>query len=344
MHILTFCAMNDIFSLRSVKNHIGTNTRNRPLCTPQNDVVAIVNESGTAVVTYKYDAWGVVIGSTDTSGMGLREINPITYRSYYYDKEVGFYYLNSRYYAQYERRFVSADSVVSKVGGDVLGYNMFAYCQNNPVNMSDKDGNWPKLATIGLVVGAALCIAAVSILTCGVGTATLAGAIAVGAAKGALIGAAIGTVAGAGIGYATTGTLEGAAAGAAIGFGAGAVVGAVVGASTAASSWYSSKALEFTNAGSKEVVLGRSGTYEPVAQSRGSTYFHATETRWNEVHDMLGVGDKGMWKINKAFLDQQISTGSTFALANNPITSGGYYFQKEVAYLISKGVTLIPIW
>ncbi len=59
---------------------------------------------------------------------------------------------------------------------------------------------------------------------------------------------------------------------------------------------------------------------------------------------MLGVGKNGMWKINKAFLDQQISSGSTFALANNPATSGEYYFQKEVAYLISKGVTLIPIW
>jgi len=25
-----------------------------------------------------------------------------------------------------------------------LGYNMFAYCFNNPVNMSDSSGNWPK--------------------------------------------------------------------------------------------------------------------------------------------------------------------------------------------------------
>ncbi len=78
-----------------------------------------------------------------------------------------------------------------------------------------------------------LCIAAVTVLTCGVGTATLAGAVAVGAAKGALIGAATGTALGAGIGYASTGTLEGAATGAAIGFGAGAVVGAAVGGSAA---------------------------------------------------------------------------------------------------------------
>ena len=103
-------------------------------------------------------------------------------------------------------------------------------------------------------------------------------------------------------------------------------------------------AQEFTNAGSNEVVLGRSGTYEAVAESRGSTYFHTTDARWTEVHDMFGVGDKGMWNINKAFLNQQISAGSTFALANNPATSGGYYFMKEVAYLTSKGISMLPIF
>ena len=60
--------------------------------------------------------------------------------------------------------------------------------------------------------------------------------------------------------------------------------------------------------------------------------------------DMFGVGDKGMWNINKAFLNQQISAGSTFALANNPVTSGGYYFMKEVAYLASKGISMLPIF
>lgn len=30
------------------------------------------------------------------------------------------------------------------VGGDLLGYNLFAYCQNDPVNMVDPTGNWPK--------------------------------------------------------------------------------------------------------------------------------------------------------------------------------------------------------
>ena len=33
---------------------------------------------------------------------------------------------------------------ISEVGDNVLGNNLYAYCFNNPVNMDDQDGNWPK--------------------------------------------------------------------------------------------------------------------------------------------------------------------------------------------------------
>ena len=41
-------------------------------------------------------------------------------------------------------RFISGDEFVSDIGGDVRGYNLFAYCFNNPVSASDSSGNWPK--------------------------------------------------------------------------------------------------------------------------------------------------------------------------------------------------------
>jgi hypothetical protein len=41
-------------------------------------------------------------------------------------------------------RFINSDSVVSGIGGNVLGYNLFAYCLNNPMNMVDQCGNLPK--------------------------------------------------------------------------------------------------------------------------------------------------------------------------------------------------------
>ncbi len=85
---------------------------------------------------------------------------------------------------------------------------------------------------LAIGVGAALCLTGVGILVASVfgavTTATLAGSIAIGAAKGALIGAAIGTIGGGAIGYAVGG-IDGMWQGAALGFGIGALVGAVAG-------------------------------------------------------------------------------------------------------------------
>ena len=186
----------------------------------QGDVLGLKNSVGTLVVTYLYDAWGKEISRGGTLASTLGAINPFRYRGYVYDEETGLYYISSRYYSLRIFRWINADDT-SYLGasGGFLSYNLFAYSLNNPVNRTDDGGNWSVWATAGLIVGAVLCIAAVTVLTCGVGTATLAGTVAVGAAKGPLIGAAVGTALGAGAGYTMTGTLEGAANGAAIGFG-----------------------------------------------------------------------------------------------------------------------------
>jgi RHS repeat-associated protein len=53
------------------------------------------------------------------------------------------YYLQSRYYNPDWGRFVNADDTdeISGTNEGILGYNMFAYCQNNPANHADPDGN-----------------------------------------------------------------------------------------------------------------------------------------------------------------------------------------------------------
>ena len=65
--------------------------------------------------------------------------NPLRYRGYYYDSESGFYYLQSRYYDPQIGRFINADQFAS-TGQGFLGYNMFAYCNNNPINYEDSSG------------------------------------------------------------------------------------------------------------------------------------------------------------------------------------------------------------
>ena len=96
------------------------------------------------MVEYAYDAWGNVLDISGTYASTLGQNNPIRYRGYYYDSETGFYYVSSRYYDPEIGRWINADNVIAGVGGDLKGYNLFAYCFNNPVNMDDQVGNWPK--------------------------------------------------------------------------------------------------------------------------------------------------------------------------------------------------------
>ena len=72
----------------------------------------------------------------------MAEVNPIRYRGYYYDTETSFYYLQSRYYDPTICRFINYDSYAS-TGQGLVGYNMFVYCGNNPVNCEDPDGYRP---------------------------------------------------------------------------------------------------------------------------------------------------------------------------------------------------------
>ncbi|HBL83375.1 MAG TPA: hypothetical protein DDZ99_00465, partial [Clostridiales bacterium] len=109
----------------------------------QGDVKYIYNTSGTVVVEYCYDAWGNIISTTGSLASTIGVINPFRYRSYYYDSETVFYYLNSRYYDPYTGRFINADATLNTSLG-MTGMNMFAYCGNNPVNRIDSSGRYWK--------------------------------------------------------------------------------------------------------------------------------------------------------------------------------------------------------
>ena len=112
----------------------------------QGDITAVYNSYGTKLVSYAYDAYGNFTKtlSSGVSSTSVAAKNPFTYRGYYYDYDLELYYVASRYYDSDTGRWINVDNQIAGVGGEVLGYNMFAYCMNNPVNMSDPSGNWPK--------------------------------------------------------------------------------------------------------------------------------------------------------------------------------------------------------
>ncbi|MBQ7106294.1 MAG: hypothetical protein IJN93_02115 [Clostridia bacterium] len=105
----------------------------------QGDVIAITDDNGETVAKYSYDAWGVCTVESDTNG--IANINPYRYRSYYYDSEIGMYYLQSRYYNPTVGRFVNGDlPEIVAVELNSLIQNLFAYCGNNAVMYSDCSG------------------------------------------------------------------------------------------------------------------------------------------------------------------------------------------------------------
>jgi len=114
----------------------------------QGDIMGIYSSSGEIVAKYQYDSWGQVIAVTDNAGNPLTSstvignLNPFRYRGYYYDRETGLYYLQSRYYDPGNGRFINADTIAGNTGNST--YNLFVYCANNPVNNSDPSGYWPQ--------------------------------------------------------------------------------------------------------------------------------------------------------------------------------------------------------
>ena len=125
----------------------------------------------------------------------IANINPIRYRGYYYDTEMGFYYLQSRYYDPEICRFINADDVdiLFEDQDSVLENNLFVYCLNNPVNMTDDSGYiawWISAAVSGALFDTAsyligCAVSGKKVTWSGIGKAALTGAI-TGLAFGAL--------------------------------------------------------------------------------------------------------------------------------------------------------------
>lgn len=147
----------------------------------QGDVIRIVDTSGKTVAEYTYNGWGEILNVSNAKGSEIGTINPILYRGYYYDSELNMYYLQSRYYDPVMKRMICADDEDITAESKLKDNNIFTYCDNNPINNKDEEGDVWQLALAGgpSSAGAAIAVA---------GSITPAGWIAIGVAATVTVG------------------------------------------------------------------------------------------------------------------------------------------------------------
>ena len=155
----------------------------------QGDVIALYDSAGTVVTEYKYDSWGKLLSTTGSAANTIGLLNPLRYRGYFYDTDLGFYLLETRYYDPETGRFINADGVLDN--RNVSTYNLFSYGANDPINTVDLDGNFPVAFVAGAIIGAVS--GALSAYAKNKGKKHVKGAV----IKGAVVGAITGGITGA---------------------------------------------------------------------------------------------------------------------------------------------------
>ena len=96
-------------------------------------VVALTDERGKLVTTYRTDAFGNAKNRQDTTG------NPLLYTARYYEKDLGLYYYRARFYDPVLGRFLSKDPYYASPESPA-NVHLYAYVHNVPTRYRDPLG------------------------------------------------------------------------------------------------------------------------------------------------------------------------------------------------------------
>jgi RHS repeat-associated protein len=122
----------------------GLTQRQSLLADHQGSIIAATEASGGAAVIYAYDAWGIPNSSNN---------GRFQYTGQAWLNELGMYYYKARIYSPTLGRFLQIDPV-----GYQGGNNLYAYVNNDPVNLNDPDGQFP--LAIPIIIGARCALSA----------------------------------------------------------------------------------------------------------------------------------------------------------------------------------------
>ena len=99
------------------------------------DVIGQMDENGTVLTSYAYNAFGEQVSTVAIQGNQKSISNQFLYAGEQYDESSGFYYLRARHYDAKAGRFTQEDTYL----GD--GRNLYAYVHSNPLKYVDPTGH-----------------------------------------------------------------------------------------------------------------------------------------------------------------------------------------------------------
>src|SRR5207253_7770957 len=94
----------------------------------QGNVVALTDSTGNVVDRYAYDVWGALTSASESVPQLLR------YAGYWYDQELGWYWVGVRYYDPILKRWLQPDP------SQTDGVRTYVYVGDDPVDDTDPTG------------------------------------------------------------------------------------------------------------------------------------------------------------------------------------------------------------
>ena len=129
-------------------------------------IIAISDESGTAVERRQFDAWGnlaklqqngvTVVLPTDGTAAGLMMLDR-GYTGHEHLAEVGLIQMNGRLYDPVLRSFLMPDNFIQEPG-NTQNYNRYAYVLNNPLMYNDPSGEEAITLGVAVIIGVVIAV------------------------------------------------------------------------------------------------------------------------------------------------------------------------------------------